>query len=47
MFTGAELKNIAAVIEPNAALKDVEKPPAKNEGEVSLLAKWQKLASPL
>mgnify|MGYP004417047419 CR=1 FL=1 len=47
MFTGAELKNIAAVIEPNAALKDAEKPPAKNEEEALVLVKWQELASPL
>jgi hypothetical protein len=47
MFTGAELKNIAAVTKPNAALKDVEKPLAKNEEEVLVLAKWQKLVSPL
>ncbi len=45
MFTGAELKNIAAT--PNAALKDVEKLLAKNEEEVLVLAKWQKLVSPL
>ena len=44
MFTGAELKNIAAVIEPNAALKDAEKPLAKNEEEVLVLAKWPKVA---
>jgi hypothetical protein len=31
MFTGAKLKNIIAVIKPSAALKDAEKPPAKNE----------------
>ena len=47
MFTGAELKNIAAVIEPNAALKDAEKPLAKNEEEVLVLAKWPKVLSPL
>jgi len=47
MFTGAELKNIAAVIEPSAALKDVEKPLAKNEEEVLVLAEWPKVLSPL
>ena len=47
MFTGAKLKNIIAVIEPSAALKDAEKPPVKNEEEVWVLVKWQKLASPL
>ena len=41
MFTGAKLKNIIAAIEPNAALKDAEKPPAKNEEEAWVLAKWQ------
>jgi hypothetical protein len=46
MFIGVELKNIAAAT-PNAALKDVEKPLAKNEEEVLVLAKWQKLVSPL
>ena len=39
MFTGAELKNVAAVIKPNAALKDVENAPlAKNEEGVLVLA---------
>ena len=33
MFTGAKLKNIIAVVKPSAALKDAEKPPAKNEEE--------------
>ena len=44
MFTGAKLKNIIVAIELNAALKDAEKPPAKNEEEAWVLAKWQNLA---
>jgi len=47
MFTDAKLKNIIAVVKLNAALKGVEKPPAKNEEEAWVLVKWQKLASPL
>jgi hypothetical protein len=33
MFTGEKLKNIIVAIEPSCALKDAEKPPAKNEEE--------------
>jgi hypothetical protein len=43
MFTGAKLKNIIAVVKPSAALKDAEKPPAKNEEEAWVLAKWPKV----
>ena len=43
MFTGAKLKNIIAVVTPSAALKDAEKPPAKNEAEALVLAAWPKV----